>query len=171
MVKSLARAAPIVQRLGVWLLWWVALVAIWMLLVDTRSTAEYAAGAGTASAGLLLTWLIARQHVADLRVRHRLLLTLPLLTVPRQLLGVPGDLARLGRGLALALTGRRPTGRLYSLPFQGMHGPLANGRRAAIELIGSLAPNTIVLGVDDEQAIVHQLADDAQARRRIEEIA
>jgi hypothetical protein len=166
MVRSLARAAPIVQRLGVWLAWWAALAAVWMLLVDTRSTAEFAACGGVSLAGLLLTWLVSRQHVADLRLRHALLLT-----VPRQAAAVPGDLARLAGQLVLALLGRRPTGRFYSLPFDDTNGPLANGRRAAIELIGSIAPNAIVLGVDDEQVIVHQLADRASARRRVEEMA
>lgn len=166
MVKSPPRSALIVQRLGVWLLWWAALAAVWMLLVDTRSTAELAACGGVSLAGLLLTALVSRQHVADLRLRHGLLLA-----IPKQALRVPADLGRLTLALVKAFLGRRPPGRLYSLPFEGTKGPLANGRRAATELIGSLAPNTIVLGVDDEQVVVHQLVGDPSARAQIEELA
>jgi len=166
MFKSLARSTPFVQRFGVWLAWWAVLAGIWMLLVDTRSIAEYSACAGVSLAGLTFTWLVSRQHVADLRLRASLLLALP-----RQALGVPLDLWLLTRELAKALLGRHPGGRFHSLPFEGTTGPLANGRRAAIDLIGSLSPNTLVLGADERQVIVHQLAAHAPARRRIEEMA
>jgi multisubunit Na+/H+ antiporter MnhE subunit len=165
-VKSLARVAPIVQRFGVWLAWWAVLAGLWMALVDTRSTAEFAAGAGVSLAGLLLTVAVSRQHVADMHLQLRLLAALP-----GQLARVPVDLWLLARELARALSGRRAPSRFHSLPFAGGEGPRANGRRAAIQLIGSIAPNTIVLGVDDRQVVVHQLAARASERRRIEEMA
>jgi multisubunit Na+/H+ antiporter MnhE subunit len=166
MFESFTRLAPFVQRLGAWLAWWMLLAGTWMLLVDTRSVAEFAAGGGVSLLALLLTWLVARQHVADMRLRGSLLWHLS-----RQALGVPFDLWLLARELAKALSGRHPGGRFYSLPFEGDADPAANGRRAAIDLIGSLAPNTLVLGADERQVVVHQLAAHAPARRRIEEMA
>jgi hypothetical protein len=59
--------------------------------------------------------------------------------------------------LSRALAGRRRQGRFHELALELPVDERGNGRRAAIELVGSLAPNTIVLGVDDRRVIVHQL--------------
>ncbi len=96
----------------------------------------------------------------------------------RQLTRVPADLwllARelgpaIGRAAMLGPAGPRRTGGFRSLPFEGADEPRANARRAGIELLGSLAPNTIVLGVDDRQVVVHQLASKASEARRLPEI-
>ncbi len=45
-----------------------------------------------------------------------------------------------------------------------------DARRAGIELAGSLAPNTIVLGVDEQQVVVHQLAARHGERASVVEI-
>ena len=43
-------------------------------------------------------------------------------------------------------------------------------RRAAIEMLGSLSPNTIVLGVDERAVLVHQLVAHHEGRVRVQEI-
>jgi multisubunit Na+/H+ antiporter MnhE subunit len=154
------------RRLGALLLCLVAMAAVWMLLVDTSSIAECSAGAAAALIGTLACALVSREDVAPLR-EHRAFLT----GLPRQLGRVPFDLWLLARELGKALLDRHPVGRFHAVPFDGGSGDGDNARRAAVELLGSLAPNTIVLGVDDERVVVHQLAASAAERHAIEEIA
>lgn len=155
-----------IRRLGALLICLVALAAVWMLLVDTRSIAEYSAGAAVALLATLATALVVHEDVAHLR-EHRVFL----LGLPRQLARVPLDLWLLMREFGRALLGRHPSGRFHAVPFEAGTGADENARRAAIELLGSLAPNTIVLGVDEEQVVVHQLAARASERRALGEIA
>lgn len=154
------------RRLGALLLCLVAFAAVWMLLVDTISIAELAACAAAALIGTIASGLVSREDVAHLREQHVLLLGLP-----RQLARVPFDLWLLVRELARALLGRHPGGRFHAVPFDAGSAEARNARRAAIELLGSLAPNTIVLGVDDEQIVLHQLAARAAERHSLREIA
>ena len=74
---------------------------------------------------------------------------------------VPPDVARLVAELALQLAApRAERGCLRAVPFTcGEESRRDIGRRAASELAGSLAPNTIVLGVDPDTdlLLVHQL--------------
>lgn len=142
------------------------LAALWMLLVDTKSIAEYSAGTAVALVATLATALVFHENVAHLR-EHRVFL----LGLPRQLARVPLDLWLLVRELGRALLGRHPAGRFHAVPFDAGCGARENARRAATELLGSLAPNTIVLGVDDEQVVVHQLTARAAERHAIREIA
>lgn len=166
MVKSLARAAPILGRLGTL----AALAAVYMLLVDTHSVAEFSACAAAALLGLILAELARRQGVARLRVPLAALLWLG-----RQILRVPVDLGLLARELARELAGRHPAGRFHTVELDAGGGPrargrCARGRCAAIELLGSLAPNTIVLGVDEHGAVVHQLKARAAERESVREM-
>lgn len=154
------------RRLGALLLCLVALTAVWMLLVDTRSIAEYSACAAAAVIATLACALVSREDVAHLREQRVFLFGLP-----RQLARVPLDLWLLVRELGRALVGRHPDGRFHAVLFEARAGAGENARRAAIELLGSLAPNTIVLGVDDEQVVVHQLTARASERQALLEIA
>jgi hypothetical protein len=59
------------------------------------------------------------------------------------------------------LAGRRQRGRFRTAPFRaGGDGPRDVARRALTESLGSLGPNTIVIGVDRDRdvVLVHQLA-------------
>lgn len=160
------RQARLAARLGGWLLTWTLLAGTWLLLVDTISVAELSAGAAAALVGTLATGLVRAHAIRPLRPRLGLLPALA-----RQAVAVPLDLWLLLRELVRALAGRHPPGRMYAVPVHVRdRGARANARRAAAEALGSLAPNTIVLGVDEEKAVVHQLAARAPGRASVREI-
>jgi hypothetical protein len=71
-------------------------------------------------------------------------LRLPLRGAARPLLGLFGDLVPLAR----ALVARRG-GRLERVP--------AEGPQARVEALGSLAPASIVVRIDGDEALVHRL--------------
>ena len=135
-----------------------------MLLVDTVSVAEVACAVAAATAGTLASALVFSSGAPALRPSARLVRA-----AATQLARVPADLGLLGLALGRALTRRRP-GRFHGAALELAVDPDANARRAAIELLGSLAPNTIVLGVDEEHVLVHQLLGRRSERQRIREI-
>jgi hypothetical protein len=80
----------------------------------------------------------------------------------RLLINIPLDIGRLSlAALAQLVRPRAPRGALRAFPFR--HGPGADpaaaGRRALAEALGSLAPNTIVIGIDRDRELIlaHQL--------------
>lgn len=147
------RTALRVRTFGIWVLAWGAIGAVWMLLVDTPTLPEILLGAAAATVGTAASASVLSQHLTRLRLELETLLSLP-----GQVVRVPVDLWLLARELGKALTGTHRNGRFYAVPFNGGTDARNNGRRATTELFGSLAPNTIVLGVDEHQTIVHQLA-------------
>jgi multisubunit Na+/H+ antiporter MnhE subunit len=134
------------------LAWWGVLAGLWMLLVDTVSTAEVLCAVVAAAVGAIVTRLVFASETVRMRARASLAAA-----VLRQLARVPGDLWLLALVLARALAGRRQRGRFHRIALELPASASGNGRRAGIELAGSLAPNTIVLGVDERGVIVHQL--------------
>jgi multisubunit Na+/H+ antiporter MnhE subunit len=144
---------------------WGALGGLWMLLVDTVSTAEVLCAVAAAATGVLVTRLVFESGTARMRPAAGVLAA-----VVRQLARVPGDLWLLARVLARALAGQRRPGRFHQIPLALPVSAAANARRAAIELAGSLAPNTIVLGVDEHEVVVHQLAARHGERASVAEI-
>lgn len=144
---------------------WVLLGGVWMLLVDTVSSAEGLAAAAAALAGVIATRLVYASGLAEMRLAGGVLAA-----TARQLARVPADLWLLALALSRALAGRRRPGRFHELTLELPLSEKANGRRAAIELIGSLAPNTIVLGVDERGVVVHQLLARHKARESVVEI-
>lgn len=162
--KRQRRQAGFVLALAL-IAWWIALGGLWMLLVDTVSVAEVVCAVLAGLLGAFATRLVIASEGADMRPGWRLLFG-PL----RQLVRVPGDLWLLARELARALAGRRRAGRFHEIALDLPVDPAGHARRAGIELFGSLAPNTIVLGVDERRVIVHQLAARHDARARLQEI-
>jgi multisubunit Na+/H+ antiporter MnhE subunit len=61
--------------------------------------------------------------------------------------------------LAQLFTRRRVRGNFRAVPFKGGDDPEARGRFALTDILGSLAPNTIVIGIDPDKELllVHQL--------------
>lgn len=145
--------------------WWALLGGMWMLLVDTVSTAEVLCAVAAALAGVLVTRLVFDSGIASMRPAGNLPVA-----VAKQLARVPVDLWLLAVALARALAGRRRPGRFYEMALELPVDERGNGRRAAIELVGSLAPNTIVLGVDEQRVIVHQLLARHSERESVVEI-
>lgn len=143
---------------------WVALLALWFLFVDTFSFAELIAGAASAAAGSALVALARREGLRQFVPRFRLVLLAGVLA------RVLPDLGLLARELVRALTCRREPGRFHTIELELPSTRRGDARRAAVELLGSLAPNTIVLGVDEKRVVVHQLvsrrADRTSLRRR-----
>jgi multisubunit Na+/H+ antiporter MnhE subunit len=135
---------------------WVALAAVWMLLVDNRSLPELLVGAGVACIATVGSELVRAQRIATVRFRLR---WLPRLWRP--LARVPLDVAIVMWALVGQLRERRAErGTLRALRFRALDKDLEHvGRRAAAELAGTLAPNTIVIGVDTRRRVilVHQL--------------
>jgi multisubunit Na+/H+ antiporter MnhE subunit len=148
------------------LAWWALLAGAWMLLVDTVSTAEVLCAAAAALSGVLVTRLVFDSGVGKVRPAGSLALALA-----RQLTRVPADLWLLAVALTRALAGRRRRpGRFHELALELPVDERGNGRRAGIELVGSLAPNTIVLGVDERRIVVHQLLARHSGRESVVEV-
>ena len=147
------------------LAWWALMGGAWMLLVDTVSTAEVLCAVAAALVGVLVTRLVFASEIADMRPTVSLVTALV-----RQLTRVPVDLWLLAVTLVRALAGRRQAGRFHELALELAVDEKSNGRRAGIELVGSLAPNTIVLGVDEHRVIVHQLVARHSERTSVGEI-
>jgi multisubunit Na+/H+ antiporter MnhE subunit len=145
--------------------WWVLLAALWMLIVDTISLAEVIGAAVAALAAVLLTRLAS--EVERPAVRFGLGTAR---RTARQALRVPADLLLLFRELPFALVGKHRAGRFHEIELELPLDARGNARRAATELFGSLAPNTIVLGVDERRVIVHQLVARHRQRTSVGEI-
>jgi len=138
----------------VWLGAWAFAGAFYWLLIDSTDSPELVAG--SVAAALAATgFLLARGGEAKGAPRPRLLrraLT-PLLRAPRDILVVSW--------MALRALPRRDArvGEFRAAPFA--RGPRATqtARQALAEALGSLAPNTIVVGIDAERELIlaHQL--------------
>lgn len=131
-------------------------MALWMVLADSVRVVEIVAGAGVAALGATGFELVRRQRVAEQYIPPLLLAR-----TWRVLLRVVPDVWRLTRAAFMQLVERDPVrGRVVEMQF-GHAGadPEARGVRAIEGGLGSVAPNTIVIGVDHETGVllVHQL--------------
>jgi multisubunit Na+/H+ antiporter MnhE subunit len=142
--------------LRAWLIWWALLAALWLALVDTVVGPELVAGAVAAAIAATGAVLVRGQRQLLLRPRAAWLLA-----ARRPLLGTVTDLGPLLRALWRRGVRRRDErGELVELPYAAVAdepGPAAH--RVLTQALGSLAPNTIVVGVDKERRtmLVHQL--------------
>jgi len=55
---------PLTARIGVWLVWWVLLMSLWVMLDDSLATDELLAGAGAAAIAALVAELAGYQAAA-----------------------------------------------------------------------------------------------------------
>ena len=69
-------------RAGMWLVWWVLLMSLWIMLDDSLATDELLAGAGAAALAALVAELATYQAAARFRMRIRWLV--PALRLPGQ---------------------------------------------------------------------------------------
>jgi multisubunit Na+/H+ antiporter MnhE subunit len=146
----------IARGIRFWLLAWLASAALWMVLVDSLRLAEVFGGAAVAALAATGFELVRRQRVAAQAARPDLALR-----AWRVLPKVVPDVWRLTRAAFLQLVRRKPVhGRVVAMPF-GHAGDDGDDRavRAMSAGFGSIAPNSIVIGVDRDNGflLVHQL--------------
>jgi hypothetical protein len=130
--------------------------AFYLALIDTFDLPEIYAGIGAtllAGAGYEAA---RRQGIAEAHVSPHWLRR-----GGRMIASVPKQIAWISwQALAQLVAPRDTRGTLRAVPFRaGGEGSSDVGRRALTEGLGSLAPNTIVIGIDDERdlLLVHQL--------------
>jgi hypothetical protein len=131
--------------------------AFYLLLIDTTSSPELYAGA---AAALLAAGVCAAANRNGLRgVRARRVA--PRRAV-RALAQIPADIVWVSSEALAQLVSPRPVrGRWRVVPFR--HGQTDDtgdmSRRALAEAVGSIAPNTIIIGVDEQRdlLVAHQL--------------
>ena len=134
---------------------WTFAAAVYLLLIDTTDEPELIVGAVAALLGAVATELSRDPRVTVERA--------PLIAFARlyrPVLRVPSDTALLIRALVACVRGRRASiGAFRSVPFRNSPTNERSDRRALAEIAGSLAPNTVVVGIDTEaqRLIVHQL--------------
>ncbi len=127
----------------------------YLVLIDTVMLPELYAMAGVVLlAGIGFAASLA-EGFAEARIRGSWLLRAyrPVLQIPIQMVLVVYELS------AQLRHPRRTRGRFRAVPFAGGDTAMDIGRRGLSEILGSLAPNTIVIGVDTERQLllVHQL--------------
>jgi hypothetical protein len=140
-----------------WLRWWVGLTVLYLLLVFKTEPAEIVAGVicGAISA-----------TAASLVRRHGHLVFSPgwgwlpaALRLPR---AVVVDTGRLVGVLWRVIVRREQvTGRIITVEYKDAHrgGVSASSRRVVTKWIGSVAPNTLVIGIAEkhDRVLLHQL--------------
>jgi multisubunit Na+/H+ antiporter MnhE subunit len=148
--------APLARRAGSWLAWWVLLMGLWVAVDDSIGLAELGAGAAVAALAALLTE--AALHQAGARVAVRLRWLAAAYRLPGQVLG---DTVLVFRVLWRRLAhGEQPPSGFRELPVRyGDESDAGVTRRVLLVGASSLAPNTFVLGLDEDRdvMVVHQL--------------
>ncbi|MFZ1994130.1 MAG: hypothetical protein WAU75_08480 [Solirubrobacteraceae bacterium] len=130
--------------------------AFYMVLIDTVDLPELYAAIGAILLAGATYEAARRQGLAEARVSPGWVARgwRVVASVPRQILWVSWE------ALAQLVAPRQARGSLRAVPFHaGGEESLDVGRRALAEGLGSLAPNTIVIGIDGDHdlLLVHQL--------------
>jgi multisubunit Na+/H+ antiporter MnhE subunit len=140
-----------------WLTWWVALTVLYWLLVFKTEPAELVAGAICGAISATGAELVRRHGSVRFAPGWGwlpALVPLPLLTI-RDTFMLVGVLWR------VIVRREDVRGRYVALPFKGAHGGGAEGagRRAMTKWIGSVAPNSLVVGFAERhnRVLLHQL--------------
>lgn len=130
--------------------------AFYLLLIDTVSAPELYAGLGGALLAAIAFELSREQGLAEASFAPAWLVRAG--RVLRRLAPQIGLVTR--EAFAQLLAPRAARGRFRAIPFgTGGEQPRDVGRRALAEALGSLTPNTIVIGIDPDRRLllVHQL--------------
>jgi hypothetical protein len=138
-----------------WLAAWLLAGALYLLLIDITDLPELIVGAAAAVLAASGSELARKQQLGGARIRVRWLRLL------RPLARIPSDIAFMCLLAVMQLVRRKPVcGEFHTVRFRGGEGrSLEAGRHALAEALGSFSPNTIVIGVDTERALIlaHQL--------------
>jgi multisubunit Na+/H+ antiporter MnhE subunit len=143
-------------RAASWLAWWVLLMSLWVAVDDSFQSDELLAGTGAAALAALAAEIASHQAAIRFEVRLRWLV---------RALRLPGEVAHdtltVFAALARTLATRQPPRAVFrELPVRHGDAPPAGvTRRVLLTGAYSLAPNTFVLGIDEERdtMVVHQL--------------
>ena len=150
------REVPAAHRVRSWLVWWVLLMAFWVIIDDSVATDELLVGAGAAALAALVAELVTYQ--AGTRFRMRIRVADPGAAPARP--GRPRHGDRLRRAVA-APGARRAAAQRVPRAARPVRRRSAEGVTRRTLLIGgtSLAPNTFVLGIDADTGlmVVHRL--------------
>lgn len=151
------------RRIRVWLGWFAVLNLLWLGLVVTFNWHEEIVGVIGSAIGAAAAEAVQAQGLVHLRIKLAWL---------RGLVRLPWDVvaqtwkvfAILARATA---RGERVRGtfRCSLFPHTGDH-PADEARRALYKIEGSIAPDTYVVGYDEESGamLVHQLVEPAKSR-------
>jgi multisubunit Na+/H+ antiporter MnhE subunit len=144
------------RGMSFWLLAWLASAALWMLLVDSVRLAELVAGAAVAALAATAFEIVRRQRLAAQALRPLLALR-----IWRVVMRAVPDVGRLTRAAFAQVIRPQPVrGRVLAMPFGHIEDDAdARALRAVAVGLGSIAPNTVVIGVDPDSGLllVHQL--------------
>jgi hypothetical protein len=139
-------------ELRAWLAWWVLLTGLYVALVDSRRLEELVAAVVVGALGATAAVMVRQGREVVLRPRRA-----DVVAELRHVLSWPRDLALLAGALV-----RRPSGEVVETPFAATgDDPRDAGRRALAVGARSVAPNTVVLAVDEERGVlvIHRLVD------------
>lgn len=151
-----SRPALLTRRAIAWSLGLVFAAAFYLLLIDITDLPELLVGAGAAVLAATGLELAREQGLVGESIRPSWLTR-----AYRPVLRVPSDIVVVSVMALRGLVSREaPVGRFRAVPFRGGDDdPHESGRRALAEAAGSLAPNTFVVGIDEERGMLlaHQL--------------
>lgn len=144
---------------GRWLLRWALLMALWLVLLDTKQWAELAAGGVAAAIGATVAGLIARPGQPKTVSKSLAVLRLGPRQLGRPLVRLVLDSLMFARALGRTIVGRAPRGSFRAVRYAPEPARRSAAGRAVTEIWGSLAPNRYVVGTDEEEGImlVHEL--------------
>jgi hypothetical protein len=144
------------QRVRFWLKWWSGPFALYELLVFSLQTAELVTGAICAAVAATAAELVRSHGKVRFAPGYGWIRMLPGLA-----LEVAVDTLRMVPLLWRAIRGRPVHGRMrcIAFPAASLKGTQGSTRRAVEKFMGSVAPNSYVVGFDQDHnvVLVHQL--------------
>jgi multisubunit Na+/H+ antiporter MnhE subunit len=172
--KPSPRGSTLSSRIRFGVAWWAALMAAWLLFVESLALAEIVVGVVASAAAASTAEVVRERGYARFSPRARWLVH-----VPRVGLQILVDCWILGVALVEQLRGRRTVrGVMYRVPiYYGDDSSQAAARRALLNFAVSITPNSYVLDLDEETstALIHQLVpgrlDPLLEKRETDDIA
>lgn len=156
---------PFARRVGSWLVWWALLMSLWVVLDYSVAAAELLVGAGVAAVGAFVAELVAYQAASHFRMRVKWLV--PMFALPGRV--VRDTVIVFGALFRRLVHGEEPvSGFLAVTKAWGDESAQGLTRRALLVGGSSVAPNTLVLGIDRERdvMVVHHLVLPRERRAR-----
>ncbi|HEX2372705.1 MAG TPA: Na+/H+ antiporter subunit E [Actinomycetota bacterium] len=143
------------RRVGFWIAWYVPLVLLWLAFVDTLAPAEVVVGLVAAAIAATAADLVRSQDLVRFRLEPRWL---------RGFSRLPWEALRDCWLLTVALwrhcAGHPARGVFRVVPFPSEADDARSAaRRALVTVLVSVAPNTLVVGVEGSEGelLIHQL--------------